>query len=283
MDRRQPGSNFAQCTEPMAGNRGLFIWRGRRLAGNDWAEVERRILPLRGEAVRAAALILGRRQLAEDAVQEAFMRASRGLSGLRDPEAAPAWFRRIVVREALRMARRDAREVPDPATPDSRVAGPVERTEAAAEREQARRALQSLSPARRSAVALHHGLGLPVAAVAAILGVPAGTVKSRCAAARVTLRSRMDRPLPEVCELAEEGIRLLPGSEIERENRRQVADGLPTPTEISEHALRGRFREVDWPTAGSIGLPFHSGRFIEEEGVRQGWAFYAGDDESRVV
>lgn len=61
--------------------------------------------PAEPQPLRVARLILGRRQLAEDAVQEAYIRAARGVHGVRDPEALAAWFRRIVAHEALRLVR----------------------------------------------------------------------------------------------------------------------------------------------------------------------------------
>jgi|GEM_PF-766468 len=237
----------------------------------DWLGVERLVLPHRAEALRAAGLILGQRQLAEDAVQEACIRAAFALPGLRDTRALRAWFRRIAVREALRLAEQGRREVADP---DPKPSGWEESAEeclsAADEREQARRALATLPPGLRAAVALHHGLGLPVAETASILGVPAGTVKSRCAAARHALRTRLDRPLAEVLELAEQSLRLM--------NREWVAAGNPESREAAEADVRALFPEVSWPAARAIGLPFSGGRSVQADGVRMGWAFY-GDDQ----
>src|SRR5262249_56353085 len=51
-------------------------------------------------------------QDAQDASQEALIAVFRGLSGLRDPAALFGWARAIAVREAVRVARRAARERP---------------------------------------------------------------------------------------------------------------------------------------------------------------------------
>ena len=52
-------------------------------------------------AGRLAYLLTGDRALAEDLVQEAFVRAARRLVHLRDPEAFPAYLRRTVVNLAM--------------------------------------------------------------------------------------------------------------------------------------------------------------------------------------
>ncbi len=244
----------------------------------DWNGVQRRLLPHRDQAVRAASLILGERQLAEDAVSEALIRAAFALPGLREPDALVTWFRRIVVREALRMARRRGREVPD-ADPD--LPGwdppPTEGVEAREEATAARRAVASLSPALQAAVALHHGLGLGVAETASILEIPPGTVKSRCAAARAILRTRLDRSLPEVLTMVEQAVRLANGRQIEEGNRLWSASGGPAPRPASEDEVRALFPETRWPSGPEVGLAFASGQIVCGGGLRMGWAFYGGE------
>ena len=51
-------------------------------------------------------------QDADDAAQEAMIAILRGLRGLRDPAALFGWARAVAVREAVRVARRAAREQP---------------------------------------------------------------------------------------------------------------------------------------------------------------------------
>ena len=50
--------------------------------------------------------LLGNRAEAEEAVQEALARACESIDDLRDPDAAPAWFLRIVTTMCLRTLRR---------------------------------------------------------------------------------------------------------------------------------------------------------------------------------
>jgi len=138
-------------------------------------------------ALGAARIVTGSSVDAADAVQEALLSAWRGLDALRDPVAFPAWFRRHVVRAALRAAtrRRRGRVVElDPATiaPD----GELDR---ALEHRMLARAFVRLEPKDRLILTLHHFWRLPVAETAAHLGVPEGTVKSRVHHAVARLRA----------------------------------------------------------------------------------------------
>src|SRR5437588_11326872 len=56
-------------------------------------------------AYACAYAVLGDFFLAEDAAQEAFISAWRRLGQLRQPDAFPGWFRRIVLTECYRLAR----------------------------------------------------------------------------------------------------------------------------------------------------------------------------------
>ena len=59
------------------------------------------------------------------------------------------------------------------------------------------RALRALPVGQRQVLVLHHLAGLPVAEVAAELGLPAGTVKARLSRGRAALARRLD-PTPRV-------------------------------------------------------------------------------------
>jgi RNA polymerase sigma factor (sigma-70 family) len=59
----------------------------------------------RGMAVKRAYQSLNDVQMAEDAVQEAFLMAYLRIDQLRDPQAFPAWLRRIVMTQCDRMIR----------------------------------------------------------------------------------------------------------------------------------------------------------------------------------
>jgi RNA polymerase sigma-70 factor (ECF subfamily) len=128
---------------------------------------------------RLAAVLLGDRVEAEDAVHDAVLRAQRAWGGLRDASAAAAWLDRIVVnecRDRLRR-RRISRVLAAAQRPSELITGPEDA--GSAERAALRDALGVLSPDHRVVVVLRYLLDLPVEEIATRTGTPAGTVKSR--------------------------------------------------------------------------------------------------------
>jgi RNA polymerase sigma-70 factor, ECF subfamily len=137
----------------------------------------------------AARLILRDHELARDAVQEGFIAAWRNLPTLRDPDRFEAWLRRLVVRSCIDALRRRGRQpVEVELTP---IHGPVigDEASAIADREVLDAALRRLEPELRAIVVLHYYLGLPLPDVAAALGIPTGTAKSRLHRSLVALRA----------------------------------------------------------------------------------------------
>ena len=128
---------------------------------------------------RAARLILRDSELARDAVQEALIRAWHDLPGLRDPERFDAWLHRLTVNACLDLARRRRRRVIE-VDIDSIDAPTVDdHASLLADREVVDAAMRRLDERGRAIVVLHYYLGMPLTDVAATLGVPIGTVKSR--------------------------------------------------------------------------------------------------------
>jgi RNA polymerase sigma-70 factor (ECF subfamily) len=129
---------------------------------------------------------------AEDAVQDALLKAWRDLRGLRDPRAFDAWLHRLLVnacRDQVRRTRRRPVELPDldidrPATHDALAQ--------LADRDELERAFLALTVEHRAVLVLHHYLGLTAPEIAAHLRIPPGTVASRLhyglRAMRVALR-----------------------------------------------------------------------------------------------
>lgn len=138
-------------------------------------------------ALGAARILTGSSADAADAVQEALLSAWRGLDGLRDPEAFPAWFRRQVVRAAMRIVKR--RGAVDLADVEAFVPDDLDRH---VERRQLGRAFDRLDERDRTLLTLHHFWGLPIAETATVLGIRAGTVKSRVHHAMARLRAAYD-------------------------------------------------------------------------------------------
>ena len=122
---------------------------------------------------------------ASDAVQEALLSAWRGLGSLREPEAFRAWFRRHVVRAAMRAASGRGRVV----ELDLTAFAPEDELDRAVERRILGRAFANLDARDRLLLTLHHFWALPITETAAHLGIPEGTVKSRVHYAMDRLRA----------------------------------------------------------------------------------------------
>lgn len=126
---------------------------------------------------------------AADAVQDALISAYRAASGYRGDAAVTTWLHRIVVNACLDRLRRQ-RVRP---TVELRAEGPgepVEPRDRIAEQDTVvvvRDALSRLGEDQRAAITLVDLHGYSVAEAAEIIGVPEGTVKSRCARGRVHL------------------------------------------------------------------------------------------------
>lgn len=141
--------------------------------------------PLIEPAFRLAFGLLHDRQLAEDAVQEAALRAWHKLSQLRDGAGIRPWFLAFVANQCRNMRRSSWLSVVRTDNADGRTHGFEERVVAGAD---LKRAIKDLSYDHRLAIVLHFYLDLPLDEVATITGVPLGTVKSRLHRAEAQLR-----------------------------------------------------------------------------------------------
>jgi RNA polymerase sigma-70 factor, ECF subfamily len=151
----------------------------------EWASARQRCL-------REARRILGNRDDAEEAVQEAFVRAWRKRGACRTPGAPLPWLLQITRNEAMRLAarrsRRQASEIPDAepeAAPDMSADTPLDQALTSVATEQA---LSTLGEDERNLLRLRYEEDLTQGQVAAALGVPEGTVKVRLHRARARLK-----------------------------------------------------------------------------------------------
>lgn len=135
-------------------------------------------------AYRLAVRIVRDPALTEDAVQDAFLAVWRTAASFQpDRGKASTWLLTLVHRRAVDLVRREERRSTE--LLDETIDVPVapERTdELAATREERRRvqaALAQLAPDQREALELAYYGGLSQSEIAARLGVPLGTVKSR--------------------------------------------------------------------------------------------------------
>jgi RNA polymerase sigma-70 factor, ECF subfamily len=149
--------------------------------------------------------LCGDRLAAEDLTQEAFLKAFESLGQFRGKSGFFTWLYRIATNLALSYRRTERRQMnvgtacewtdipngvarlrggSDPDQPDE----VCERTEV---RKLVWQAIQELDDEHRAVVTLRDMEGLDYAEMAEVLGVPAGTVKSRLHRARMVIRERL--------------------------------------------------------------------------------------------
>ena len=151
----------------------------------------------------AAWLILRDPDQAADAVQNALIRAWRDLPTLRDPDRFDAWLHRLLVRCCIDEARRLKRHRVDVELTE--LAGPsvVGHEAAVVARDELERGFLRLGPEERAVIVLHHYLDLAMPDVAATLGIPVGTAKSRLHRALGLLRAALDADARSAAAISE--------------------------------------------------------------------------------
>lgn len=142
----------------------------------------------------------GREEDARDATQEAFLTALRKLSSFRGEAAFTTWLHRVTVNAAYDLLRKRGRApVLDRAAEGEARPEPPPMPDHADDTDlsiDVQRALQQVPADFRVVMILHDVQDLPYDEVAAILGVPVGTVKSRLHRGRVTLARAMGISAP---------------------------------------------------------------------------------------
>lgn len=162
----------------------MTLWRNGRHAAKvwdweevlHWCEVETR-------------RVLGLGSCADDAAQEAALRAWRRHHQCHSPHGRRAWVAAIARNEALRVVsgRRPEVEIGDQAE----LSSPGGVDGATAERLDVWRALADLPPAERELIGLRYWADLTQAEAAERLGLPEGTAKVRLHRVRATLRGQL--------------------------------------------------------------------------------------------
>ncbi len=155
-------------------------------------------------AFRAAYLLLRDAHAAEDVAQEAFMRAYRHLGDVRDGAPFRPWLLRIVQRLALNELRSRNRRAGlrerIRAFASRSVEPPDDEVAAADEASTLLRAIADLRDDDRVVLHLRYFLELPEREIAAAIGRPPGTVKSRLHRASQRLRAVIENRYPELME-----------------------------------------------------------------------------------
>jgi RNA polymerase sigma factor (sigma-70 family) len=168
-----------------------LIRRAQRGEGDAYAVLVRRH---QGLAFRTAYAVCGDAAEAEDATQEAFVKAYRALGRFRVGSAWRPWLLRIVANEARNRRRAEGRrrhlvvQAGHAGGGSGEAPAPDVTALLHEQRSALAQALARLEPPHREVVVLRHLLDLSEAECAAVLDVPRGTVKSRLARALDKLR-----------------------------------------------------------------------------------------------
>ena len=129
---------------------------------------------------------------AEDALQDALVIAWRDLPSLRDPDRFDAWVHRLLTnvcmahigRERKRIDNLYVLPVDEPVAPDEILS--------IADRDHLDRGFRRLTPDERAILVLRHYVGYEPTEIAELLGLPAGTVRSRLHHAHRAMRAALE-------------------------------------------------------------------------------------------
>lgn len=161
------------------------------------SELDQAYQACRDRGFAMALQITGDAEEAADLVQEAYLRARRGLGGYRKECALRSWLLRIVVNLALKHVRRQqvrrrlrylVPSWPKPRRPADWLVGGGEQLR------QLAGALDKLPGKQRAAFVLRHAHGLPVAEVAGLMDLSPSTVKTHLLRATERLRRELAAP-----------------------------------------------------------------------------------------
>jgi RNA polymerase sigma-70 factor, ECF subfamily len=169
--------------------------RGRSQEGG---ALTARFLALSDRLTGTAYFVLGRREDARDAVQEAFVRCWRARDGARDARDLDAWIFAIVLNAAKDLRRRRLVRAAAPLPPEDAMTATTREPDPAAALERSdslarvRGAIHALPEPEREVFLLRQNGDLTFEAIAAAVGCPVGTAKTRMRAALRRLREAVD-------------------------------------------------------------------------------------------
>ena len=172
----------------------------QRLKNGDISGLEFLVACHQVKAVRTAYLITRDLGLAEDIVQDSFIRAFRAMRGFDETRPFEPWFMRSVVNASVKMMQKSARQVEAGDDADeflSQLAEQAESVESQVEsievQNQIWDAMQKLSPRQRAVIVQRYFLDMSEAEMAKESGTAVGTVKWMLNAARERLRGLLER------------------------------------------------------------------------------------------
>jgi len=167
------------------------------------------------KALRTTYLLVNRRDLAEDIIQEAFLQCYHDILQLRSPELFEVWFHRILVRICWRMASRE-RKFPQQSLGETIVdfendQNPMEAVEKTQEAHIIWQAINQLSIPMRTTMILYYYNDMSVKEISQVMQCFQGTVKSRLHNGRKILAKELKNQLYDISqqimpELAGKGV-----------------------------------------------------------------------------
>lgn len=171
-----------------------------RLRQGDLHGLEALVSRYQVRAVHAAYMVLHDRLLAEDVVQAAFVKVAERVEQFDDGRPFAPWFYRIVVNDALKLAKKRGRDVSLEAQLDGPTAqlaqwlvDPGLQPERWVEQEEARQvildAIFGLPPGQRAVIVMRYYLDMSMADMTRKTGRPLSTIKWWLRDARKRLRS----------------------------------------------------------------------------------------------
>lgn len=157
------------------------------------------------KAVRVALLITRDRALAEEVVQDAFLRVHERIAQFDDSRSFEPWFMRIVTNGALKALRRRKFEMPlrnlwhgADGQRTLHELGPAGQALRSERRLRVRKALTQLTPKQRVAIVLRYYLNMSGAEMADVLSISERAVKARLTAGRRRLQELLRAEVDEV-------------------------------------------------------------------------------------
>ncbi len=171
----------------------------RRVQAGDTAAFEPLVSAYEKRAYNQALQLMRHPQDAEDAVQESFLKAFRSIGEFRGDSKFSVWLHRIIHNTCLDLLRKQGRERTEALTETDDEGQEVQQDvadyslspetllEQKMTREAVRRGIESLPPDHRQILLLRELQGLSYEEIASVLGLEAGTVKSRIFRARKKL------------------------------------------------------------------------------------------------
>lgn len=164
------------------------------------------------QALRTVYLISGRNDIAEDVVQEAFIKCYSEIKSLKNPKTFQAWFYRLLTRIVWRYCSKEKNHLSIEIINDSKdtIADSLVLSDIA-EREELKKfvneAINKLSLPLKTTVILYYYNELSIKEISKILGCFQGTVKSRLCNARKLLEKELRSKKFEGYSFADNSIR----------------------------------------------------------------------------